>query len=157
FCAREKIAAVNLFAASEQIAHGQFHQSEDRLVRHRGLLFKLHQGGLEHVEVDVSDRTKTAALDQHRFVMQHVGRLQHFAVRAEHGCAAQSELHELERHDAVVHVAKFDSAELEHVDFETARGEVIEQRFDEFLRNVAQEKCAVTKVDAHNAERFLLR
>src|SRR5207247_3894565 len=107
-------------------------------------------------DVDVGNGTKTAALDQHGFVMQNVGRLQHFAVRAEHGGAAQSELHELERHDAVVHVAKFDSAELEHVDLEATRGEIIEQGFDEFLRNVAQEKCAVKKIDTNDAERFLL-
>jgi len=28
------------------------------------------------------------------------------------------------------------SAELEHVDFEATRGEIIEQRFDEFFRHV---------------------
>src|SRR6185437_6541820 len=152
----EKIAAVNVFAAGEQIAHGQFHQGQDWFVRHRGFLFKLNQSALEHIEVDVGDRTKTAALDQHSFVMQHVGRLQHLAVRTKHGGAAQSDLHELERHDAVVHVAKLDSAELKHVDLEATRGEVIEQRFDEFLRHVTQEKRAVAKVHAHNAERLLL-
>jgi len=68
--------------------------------------------------------------------MQRVGRLQHLAVRAENGGAAQSDLHELERHDAVVHVAKFDSAELEHVDLNAPGSEVIQQRFDEFLRHV---------------------
>src|SRR5206468_6051710 len=120
----------------QQIAHGQFHQSEDRFVRHRGFLFKLNQRALEHVEIDIGDRAKTAALDQHSFVMQHVGRLQYLAVRAEHGGAAQSDLHELERRDAVVHVAKFDSAELEHVDLEATRGQVVQQRFDELLRNV---------------------
>src|SRR4029453_19574443 len=118
---------------------------------------KLNQGALEHVEVDVGDRTKTAALNQHRFVMQHVGRLQHFAVRAKHCCAAQSQLHKLERHHAVVHVAKFNSAELEHVDLEPTRGETVEQRFDEFFRHVTQEQRAVAKVHAHDAERFLLR
>src|SRR4029434_5855345 len=53
-------------------------------------------------------------------------------------------------------VAKFDSAELEHVDLEATCGEVAEQAFDEFVRHVTQEKCAVTKVHAYNAERLLL-
>ena len=68
--------------------------------------------------------------------MQDVGRLQHLAVWTEHGCTAQSDLHELERHDAVVNVPKFDSAELEHVDLEATCGEVVEQRFDKFFRHV---------------------
>src|SRR5205809_4236068 len=63
--AREEIATVYLRAAGQQIAHGQFHESEDGLARDRGVFFKLRQGGLQHVEVDVRDRTKTAALDQH--------------------------------------------------------------------------------------------
>src|SRR5207248_10795070 len=100
--------------------------SEDRLVRHRGVFLKLRQGAFQHVEVNVGDRTKTAALDQHSLVMQHVGRLQHLAVRAKHGGAAKPNLHELKRHDAVIHVAKFDSAELEHVDLDATCGEVVE-------------------------------
>src|SRR5437764_12165102 len=36
------------------------------------------------------------------------------------------------------------------------RVEVIKQRFDEFLRHVTQEKRAVAKVHADDAERFLL-
>src|SRR6266480_4074254 len=114
------------YAACQQIAHGQFHERKDGLVRHRGVFFKLLQGGFQHVEVDVCDGTKTAALNQHGLVMQHVGRLQHFAVRAKHGGATQPNLHELKRHDAVVHVAEFDSAELEHVDLDATCGEVIE-------------------------------
>src|SRR5207248_6141302 len=132
----KEIAPIYLRAAGQQIAHGQFHKSEDRLVRDRGVFFKLREGAFHHIEVDIRDRTKTATLDQHGLVMQHVGRLQHLAVRAEHGGAAQSHLHELERHDAIVHVAKFDSAELEHVDLDATCGEVVEQRFDEFLRHV---------------------
>src|SRR5207249_7803162 len=132
----QEIATVYLRAAGQQIAHGQFHEGEDGLVRHRGVFFKFRQGAFQHVEVDVRDRTKTAALDQHGLVMQHVGRLEHLAVRAEHGCAAQSQLYELERHDTVVHVAKFDAAELEHVDLEATCGEVIEQRLDELFRHM---------------------
>src|SRR5205823_1156803 len=132
----EEISAVYFRAACQQIAHRQFHKREDGLVRHCGVFFKLRQSALQHIEVDVGDRTKTAALDENGLVMQHVGRLQHLAVRAEHGGAAQPHLHELERHDAVVHVAKLDSAELEHVDLDATRGEIIKQRFDEFLRHM---------------------
>src|SRR5439155_15028389 len=131
--AREEIATVYLRAASQQIAHGQFHERQDRFVLYRGVLFKLRQGAFQHVEVDVGDRTKTAPLDQHGLVMQHVGRLQHLTVRPEHGGTAQSQLHELQRHDAVVDVAEFDSAELEHVDLDATCGEVVEQGLDEFL------------------------
>src|SRR6476469_10958408 len=156
FRAPEEIAAVNLSASGQQIAHRQFHQTEDGFVRDGGLLLKLHQGGLEHVEVYVGDRTKTAAFNQHRLVMQHVGWLQDFTIRAEHGGAAQSQLHELQRHEAVVDVAKFDSAELKHVDLDSPCGEIIEQRFDELFCDVAKEKRAVAKIHAADAEGFLL-
>src|SRR5437879_7042431 len=89
--------------------------------------------------------------------MQHVGGLQYLAVRVKHGSAAYSQLHELERHDTVVHVAKFDSSKLEHVDLNAPGSEVIEQRLDEFLRHMTQEKRAIAKVHAHNAKRLLLR
>src|SRR5262249_29663667 len=63
---------------------------------------------------------------------------------------------ELQRHDAVVDVAKFDSAELEHVDLDPPGGEIIEQRFHELLRDVAKEKRAIAKIHADDAEGFLL-
>ena len=68
--------------------------------------------------------------------MQHVGRLQHLAVWAEHRGTAQPDLDKFEGHDSVVDVAKFDSAELQHVDLETTRGEIVEQRFDQLLWHV---------------------
>ena len=62
--------------------------------------------------------------------MQHIRGLQHLAIRAKHGRAAQPQLHQLQRHDAIVHVAKFDPAEFEHVDLDAAGGQLVEQRLD---------------------------
>src|SRR5439155_15945033 len=42
----EEIATVNLRAACQQIAHGQFHERKDWLVRYRGVFFKPRHGGL---------------------------------------------------------------------------------------------------------------
>ena len=89
--------------------------------------------------------------------MKHLGRLQHLAVRAKHGRAAQAELHELQGHDAIVHIAELDPAEFDHVDLDAAGGQLVEQRLDEPLRHVMKKKRAVAQVDADDAERLLLQ
>src|SRR5439155_20435852 len=44
--AREEVATVNLRAAGQQIAHGQFHERKNGLVRHCGVFLELRQGAL---------------------------------------------------------------------------------------------------------------
>jgi hypothetical protein len=76
---------------------------------------------------------------------------------AEHGRLGKAELHQLEAHEAVVHVAEFDARELDHVDLEALGGQVVEQRFDELLGLVVQKERTVQQVDTHDAQGFLLQ
>ncbi len=103
---------------------------QDRFVGYGGIFLEPRQGALQHVDIHEGGGAKTAALDEDGFLAQSVGGLQHFAIGAEHGRAAQTELDELESHDAVVDVAKFDPAEFEHVDLDSADGEFVEKRLD---------------------------
>ena len=54
-------------------------------------------------------------------------------------------------------MAELDAGELDHVDFDALRGEVIEKRFEQQLRLVMQEKRAVEQVDANDAQNLLLK
>ena len=112
---------------------------------------------LEHVEVDVRRRPEAAALDQDRLLAQHLARLQHLAVGAEHRHAAEPELHQLERHQPVVDAAELDAVELDHVDLDAAGGQPVEQALDELVRLVVLEERAVQQVHADDAERLLLQ
>ena len=103
------------------------------------------------------ERAEAAALDEDGLSVKHLGGLEHLAVRAEHRGAAETELHELQRHDAVVHRAELDAGEFDHVDLDAARVQIVEQALDELLRLVVQEEAAIAEVHADDAERLLLR
>jgi hypothetical protein len=62
--------------------------------------------------------------------MQFVRGLQHLAIRAKHRSAAQPQLHELQRHDPIVDVAKFDPGKFEQVDLDPTGGQLVQQRLD---------------------------
>ena len=122
-----------------------------------GSCCELGLGRLEHVEVHVRRRPEAAALDQDRLLAQHLARLQHLAVGAEHRHAAEPDLHELERHQPVVHVAELDAAELDHVDLDAAGGQPVEQALDQLVRLVVLEERPVQQVHPDDPERLLLR
>ena len=102
-------------------------------------------------------RPEAAPLDQDRLLAQHLARLQHLAVGAEHRHAAQPQLDELERHQPVVHAAELDAAELDHVDLDPADGQPVQQALDQPLRLVMLEERAVQQVHPDDAERLLLQ
>ena len=102
-------------------------------------------------------RPEAAPLDQDGLLAQHLARLQHLAVRAEHGHPAQPELDQLERRQPVVHAAELDAAELHHVDLDAADGQLVEQGLDQPLRLVVVEERTVEQVDPDDAERLLLQ
>ena len=154
--ARQKIRQVDL-PGRQQVSHGDFHQLDDLTAIDLQLRGKALAGAVDHVDVDLGDRAKTSPLDQDRPLPQHLGGLQHFAGRSEHGRAAQAQLHQLEAHHAIIDVAEFDARELDHVDFDALRGEVVEQRFEHQLRLVMQEKRGVKQIHADDAQRLLLK
>ena len=108
-----------------------------------GSFAKRFERALEHVDVHVRDRAEAAALDQHRLLVEHLGRLQHLAVGGEHRRAGEAELHQLQAHHAVVDVAELDARELDHVDLDALGREVVEQRLDQLLGLVVEEERAV--------------
>ena len=103
------------------------------------------------------DGTKAAAFDQHGTLVEFFGRLHDFAVRAEHGGAAQTLGHQMEAHQTVVDPGKGRSAEADHVHLDTFRREVIEQAADQLFRRAMETEGAVDEIDPDNSDRFLLR
>ncbi len=102
-------------------------------------------------------RPEAAPLNQDRLLAQHLARLQHLAVGAEHGHPAQPELDQLQRHQPVIHAPELDAAELDHVDLDAADGQLVEQGLDQPLRLVVVEERAVQQVHSDDAERLLLQ
>jgi hypothetical protein len=153
----QEIAPVNLLSAREQVPHGDLGELQDVLAGHGRVLGELGPGRPEHVDVHVRRRPEAAPLDQDRLLAQHLARLQHHAVGAEHRHAAQPELDQLDRHQPVVHAAELDAAELDHVDLDAADGQPVQQALDQLLRFVVLEERPVQQVHADDAERLLLQ
>ena len=131
--------------------------TQDLALGDRRVLLELRQRRLEHVDVDHGGRPEAAALDQDRLLAQHLARLQHLAVGAEHRRAAEPELHELERHQPVVDRAELDALHLDHVDLDAPGGQPVEQALDQALGLVVLEERAVQQVHPDDAERLLLQ
>src|SRR4029077_2774204 len=112
---------------------------------------------LNHVDVDLGDRTEAPSLDQDGPLAKDLRRLQHFAGWPEHRGAAEAQLHELQAHHTIVDMAELDSRKLDHVDFDTLRGEVVEQRFEDQLRLVLKEKVGIEQIDSYDAQSLLLQ
>ena len=74
----------------------------------------------------------------------------------EHGCPGQPQLHQLQAHQAVVHVAKGRAGKLDRVDSQPLGRQTVEQRGDQLLWLLMPVNGAVHQVDAEDAQRFLL-
>ena len=120
------------------------------------LLDKLRGGAFEHIHGDPGDRAEAAALDEDALLVEHVGRLDHFAVCHEHCGFGQPLLHELQRHETVVHVGERGAGELEHVHFDAVGREIVEKRVDQGVRIVMLINRPIDEIHPDNAERFLL-
>ena len=154
--AREEVGQID-FAVGEQVAHGDFHQLDDLPALASSSEAKRSWALLIMSMLTLVTGPEASALHQDGPLPQYLRGLKNFAGGPEHRRAAQSQLHELEAHDAVIDVAEFDAGELDHVDLDALDGEVVEQRFEQHFRLVMQEKGAVEQVDAHDAEGFLLQ
>ena len=144
-------------AGGLQVVHRDFHQRHDARPGHFGLARKLFLRRAKHVDVDVRHRPEAAALDQDRLFVQHFGGLQHFARGRKHRRAAQAQLHQPQAHHAVIDVPEGDARELDHVDFDAPRAQVVEQRLDELFGFVIETERAVEQVHADDAQGFLLQ
>jgi len=140
-----------------QVAHRDLHHRDHGAALDVGLARELRQCALHHVDVDVRHRTEAATLDQDRLLVEHLGRLQDCPVGGEHRRPGESELHQLQAHDAIVDVPELDAGELDHVDLDALGRQAVEQRLHEELGLVVEEAGAVDQVDADDPERFLLR
>src|SRR5688572_11836179 len=68
----EKVAVIDL-AGISQVLESHLHQDHEFLTLHTRLLDKLRLRVVEHVERDVRDRAKAAALDKDHFFVKHLG------------------------------------------------------------------------------------
>ena len=59
--------------------------------------------------------------------VQHLGGLEHFAVRPDEGRVGKALLHQLQAHQAVIDVAEIGSDEFDHVHLDPRRGKAVEQ------------------------------
>src|ERR1700730_14371270 len=111
---------------------------------------------MDHVDVDLGDRAKAPSFHQDGPLPKNLRGLQHFSGWTEHCRAAEAQLNEFQTHYSIVDMAELDARELDHVDLDSFRGEVVEQRFKQHLRFVMQEKSAVEEIDSHHAQSLLL-
>jgi len=114
----QKIGEID-FALRKQIAHRDFHDRYGfaglNALRH---LLEAALRGCGEVQIHVGHRAKSAARHEHRFLVQHLGRLQHLAARREHGSAREAELHEPQAQDAIVDSGEFVTREIDQVDLD---------------------------------------
>ena len=82
-------------SGGQQVVHCNLHQHEDIDALQYRLLQKLCESAPDHVFVHQCDRSKATALDQDCFLVEHLGRLKHFALRAEHHRVGQPIFNEL--------------------------------------------------------------
>ena len=65
-------------------------------------------------------------------------------------------LHELQAHQAIVHLLKTRAGKFNHFDFNARARQVVHQQRDDIFRRIVMIKCGMDQVDADNAKRFLL-
>ena len=140
----------------QQVVHGYLHEDDDALALDRGLLDELRRGTVQHVDVHMGDRAEAAALDQDRLLVEDLRGLQDGAVGSEHHRVGQAELHQVKRHEAIVHLLEGGAAELQHVDLDAVRAQVVEKGLDQLLGVRPVVEGAVDDVDADDAQGLLL-
>src|SRR5262249_40431248 len=151
----EKILVIDLVAFN-QILERHLHQNDDVLALHVRLLNELCRSAIEHIDSHFGNGAKAAAFNDDTFLVKHVGRLDHLAVRKEHRRLRQPLLHQLKRHETIVDGPEWWPGELEHVDVEAVGGEIIKKRINQCIRSHVLVKGTMNKVDADDAQRFLL-
>ena len=112
---------------------------------------------IQHVDVDQRRRTEAAALDEDRLLAEHLARLQHLTVGAEHRRAAEPELDELERHQPVVDRAELDALQLDQVDLDAPGGQPSSRLSTSCSGSWCWKKARVQQVHADDAQRLLLQ
>ncbi len=118
---------------------------------------ELAAGAFQHVHMQVVDGTECAALDQHGLLVENLRCLHDLAVGREHHRLRETLLDQLQAHQAVIDLGESRARELDHVHFDAALRQVVEQRSDEVMRRILMlDQRAVDEVDADDAERFLL-
>ena len=153
----QEVPAVHFVPPGEKIAHGELGQGQDGLALHGGVGLELLPRAFQHVQVDHGGGAEAAALDQDRFLAEDFARLEHLFVRAEHGDATQSQLHQLQGHQPVVDAPELDAAEPDEIDLHPVGTQPVEQALHQFLGLVVLEEGAVEQVHPHDPECLLLQ
>ena len=145
-----------MLRAGHQIVERHFHHDGGVLRSAAGVLPVLFQGGVQHVQRDIGDRAKTAALDQDRAIVQHLGWLHHLPIGQEHGHIRKPLFHQLQAHQPVVHTAENRAGEFDQVDLHPAPVQPVHQALDQRSGILQARIRAVDQVDAGQADRLLL-
>ena len=99
---------------------------------------------------------EAAAFDEDGLLVEDLGGLKNFAAGAEHDGVGEAVAHEVERHEAVVHVSEGGAGEFQHVHLDTIEAQIIGEGGDELLKVVAVVEGGVNEVGADDADGLLL-
>ena len=92
---------------------------------------KLAGGAIQHRQSDVGNRAEAAALNHHGLVVEHFRGLHDLAIGREHGRVGEPLFHQLQAHQAVVHLGEGRTRKLDHVHFDPAAAQIVHQRGDQ--------------------------
>ncbi len=142
--------------ARGQLAQGHFHQDDRGFAFHVRFAHEEVKRAFLHVEGRFRHRKKAAALDQDGLVIKDLGPLHRFALGGEHRRLGQALLHQLQRHQPVVHLGEGGARETDHIHFHPLPGQIVQQRSNQRHRLLVVVERAVEQIHAYSAQGFLL-
>ena len=110
-----------------EVPQGHLGDDQDVFTLVGGLLQELGQGAVEHVDDDVGDRPEPPAQDQDRAFVEDFGRLDDLAVGHEHGRVGEAAVHQLQDHQAIVHLGESRPGKVDQVDLDPLVGQVVQE------------------------------
>ena len=118
---------INL-AVGEQVFQRHLHEHDHLVFRTIAVLHKHAARCIQHVVRGVGYRPKIAALNQDRFFVEHLGRLNRLAVRLEHNGIRETLADELQTHQSIIDALKDGSGKFNHVHLDSSRIEIFVKR-----------------------------
>src|ERR1051326_511975 len=128
-------------------SESHFHQDDWFFALEIRLLDKPFEGALEHIDGSARDGSKTAALNEHRFVVQNLRPLDRFATSSKHRGFRQSLLNQVQRHQAIIHSFKSRPGKANHIHLDTLPGEIIQERTNQHLGLAMEIESAMNQID----------